>query len=60
MFLLIFVAAGKRASETLPSRWTSVSVAIQDQAMFTEPLSSHGHILHNIITFQFKNISTTG
>jgi hypothetical protein len=40
--LVIFVAAGTRASEPLPSKWTSTSVRCYSgfQAVFTKPLSS--------------------
>jgi hypothetical protein len=52
--LLKFVAAETRASELLPSKWTSTSVPSYSgfQAVFTEPLPSKGPIRHNM----FKRI----
>jgi hypothetical protein len=45
-----FVATGTRVTELLPSTWTSATVRCYSgfQAVFPEPLPSHGHIRHNM------------
>jgi hypothetical protein len=51
--LLIFIDTRTRFSKLLPSKWTSLVRCYSGfQAVFTEALSSNGHICHNMLFHQ--------
>jgi hypothetical protein len=56
-FSRVSVAEGSVFTEPLPSKWTSASGF---QAVFTEALSSNGHIRHNIMNSEALGTSTYG